>query len=139
MRLIPLLTSLVHSVLGTLYEQMAQLLRKLISSPRNRHSDPLSDTSLDLAYLTPNLIVMSTPASAFPKTLWRNPTVDVRKFLDANHPGAWRVWSLRAEASDYFDHDLDGRGTLPLGPAFLPVCFCSLPCSVSVQRFWLMN
>jgi len=53
---------------------------------------------------------MSTPASAFPQTLWRNPTEDVRKFLDANHPNVWRVWSLRGEGSDYFDHDLDGKG-----------------------------
>jgi len=114
MRLVAFLTPFVQSLARALYEQMAQLLRNLISSPRNRHLDPLSDTSLDLAYLTPNLIVMSTPASAFPKTLWRNPAADVRKFLDANHPGAWRVWSLRAEGSDYFDHDFDGRGTLCL-------------------------
>lgn len=106
-----------HSLLTTLlsplyyfYELFAAMLRKLISSPRNRHSDPLSSTSLDLAYLTPNLIVMSTPASTFPKTLWRNPTEDVRKFLDANHPGKWRVWSLRGEGHDYLDHDLDGKG-----------------------------
>jgi hypothetical protein len=110
MRLVSLLTALLRSLLSPLYTAMAQLLRKLISSPRNRHSDPLSDTSLDLAYLTPNLIVMSTPASSFPTTLWRNPTVDVRKFLDANHLGEWRVWSLRGEGSDYFDHDLDGKG-----------------------------
>jgi len=90
---------------------MAHLLRKIISFPRKRHSDVLSSTSLDLAYLTPNLIVMSTPASSFPKTLWRNPAEDVRKFLDANHPGQWWVWSLRGEGNDYFDHDLDGRGT----------------------------
>ena len=92
---------------------MAQMLRKLISAPRNRHSDVLSSTSLDLAYLTPNLIVMSTPASAFPTTLWRNPIVDVRKFLDANHNGHWRIWSLRGEGNDYLDNDLDGKGILP--------------------------
>ena len=92
---------------------MAQMLRKLISFPRNRHSDELSSTSLDLAYLTPNLIVMSTPASTFPKILWRNPTEDVRKFLDANHSGQWRVWSLRGEGSDYLDDDFDGKGNKP--------------------------
>jgi hypothetical protein len=27
--------------------------------------------------------------------------------------GEWRVWSLRGEGSDYFDHDLDGKGSLP--------------------------
>lgn len=89
---------------------MAQMLRNLVSYHRNRHSDPLSSTSLDLAYLTPNLIVMSTPASTFPKNLWRNPTVDVRKFLDANHSGMWRVWSLRGEANDYLDEEFDGKG-----------------------------
>jgi hypothetical protein len=96
--------------LSQIYAFFAQMLRKLISSPRNRHSDALSSTSLDLAYLTPNLIVMSTPASTFPKNLWRNPTEDVRKFLDANHPGVWRVWSLRGEANDYLDKDLDEKG-----------------------------
>jgi len=85
------------------------MLRKLISSPRNRHNDELSSTSLDLAYLTPNLIVMSTPASSFPKNLWRNPVEDVRKFLDANHKDNWWVWSLRGEGSDYFDKDLEGK------------------------------
>ena len=60
---------------------------------------------------------MSTPASVFPKTLWRNPIEDVRKFLDANHSGKWRVWSLRGEGHDYLDHDLDGKGKphCPLG------------------------
>lgn len=90
------------------------MLRKLVSSPRKRHSDPLSSTSLDLAYLTPNLIVMSTPASSFPQVLWRNPTEDVRRFLEANHPAQWRVWSLRGEGSDYLDTDLDGKGIPPL-------------------------
>jgi hypothetical protein len=98
------------SIFTSIYSSMAQILRKLISSPRNRHSDALSSTSLDLAYLTPNLIVMSTPASTFPNILWRNPTEDVRKFLDANHPGQWKVWSLRGEGRDYLDHDLDGKG-----------------------------
>src|SRR5271170_2271565 len=105
--------SFLLAIFSPIYNLMAQMLRKLISSPRNRHSDALSSTSLDLAYLTPNLIVMSTPASAFPQTLWRNPTEDVRKFLDANHPNVWRVWSLRGEGSDYFDHDLDGKGRIP--------------------------
>jgi hypothetical protein len=116
MRLVSLVTAVLRALLSPLYTAMAQLLRRLISSPRNRHSDALSDTSLDLAYLTPNLIVMSTPASSFPTTLWRNPTVDVRKFLDANHLGEWRVWSLRGEGSDYFDHDLDGKGSPPTFP-----------------------
>ena len=92
---------------------MAQVLRKLVSSPRNRHFDALSSTSLDLAYLTPNLIVMSTPASTFPEILWRNPTEDVRKFLDANHPGQWRIWSVRGEGYDYHDDDFDGKGNEP--------------------------
>ena len=39
--------------------------------------------------------------------------MDVRKFLDANHPGKWRVWSLRGEGHDYLDHDLDGKGMNP--------------------------
>ena len=108
----------MRPLLAAVLSAMAQLLRKLISSPRNRHSDALSDTSLDLAYLTPTLIVMSTPASTFPTTLWRNPTADVRKFLDANHRGEWRVWSLRGEGSDYFDHDLDGKGNHSRLPLF---------------------
>jgi len=55
---------------------------------------------------------MSTPASSFPKTLWRNPAEDVKKFLEANHRDMWRVWSLRGEGSDYLDKDLDGKGML---------------------------
>ena len=89
---------------------LPSMLRKLISAPRNRHADPLSSTSLDLAYLAPNLIVMSTPASSWPQILWRNPAEDVRKFLDANHAGQWRVWALRGEENDYLDKDLDEKG-----------------------------
>lgn len=107
-----MISQFITSLFVDFYTFFAQMLRKLISSPRNRHSDPLSSTSLDLAYLTPNLITMSTPASSFPKTLWRNPAEDVKKFLDANHPDMWRVWSLRGEGSDYLDKDLDGKGML---------------------------
>jgi len=114
-RNVSMITQFLTTLFINLYTFLAQMLRKLISSPRNRHSDPLSSTSLDLAYLTPNLIVMSTPASRFPTTLWRNPADDVKKFLDANHPDMWRVWSLRGEGSDYLDKDLDGKG-MPLHP-----------------------
>lgn len=107
---VSMIPQFISSLFFGFYSFFAQMLRRLISSPRNRHSDPLSSTSLDLAYLTPNLIVMSTPASSFPTTLWRNPAEDVRRFLDANHPDMWRVWSLRGEGSDYLDKDLDGKG-----------------------------
>ena len=107
------------NILTSIYNIFANMLRKLISSPRNRHSDPLSSTSLDLAYLTPNLIVMSTPASTFPKNLWRNPTEDVRRFLNANHGDEWKIWSLRGEANDYLDRDLHDRGSYP--PSHIPL------------------
>ena len=87
-----------------------RMLQQLISYPRNRHIDAASSISLDLAYLTPNLIVMSTPASSFPKTLWRNPTDSVLKFLNANHGESWRIWSFRGEESDYLDKDLNEKG-----------------------------
>ncbi|GAO52425.1 hypothetical protein G7K_6503-t1 [Saitoella complicata NRRL Y-17804] len=85
------------------------LLRTLISSPRIRHHDPLTKTSLDLCHLTPQIIVMSMPAPSFPRTLYRNPLREVQRYLEGTYGERYAVWEFRAEGAEYADEDFRGR------------------------------
>ena len=84
-------------------------VRAIVSSNRTRTNDASTQTSLDLAYITPNIIVMSTPAATFPRTLYRNPVDQVRKFLDHYHKDHYCIFNFRGEGRDYADEAFHGR------------------------------
>ncbi|OLL23317.1 Phosphatidylinositol 3,4,5-trisphosphate 3-phosphatase and dual-specificity protein phosphatase PTEN [Neolecta irregularis DAH-3] len=82
------------------------MIRSLIAHPRIRHTE--DHVSLDLAYITPQIIVMSMPA-AWPKSIYRNSIGDVRSFLDTRHPNQWWIWEFMAEGAGYTNNDMDNR------------------------------
>ncbi|BFZ65380.1 Telomerase protein component 1 [Saitoella coloradoensis] len=96
-------------LLETIMSPLLGLLRTLISSPRIRHHDPHTKTSLDLCHLTPQIIVMSMPAPSFPRTLYRNPLRDVQRYLEGTYGDRYTVWEFRAEGAEYVDEDFGGR------------------------------
>ena len=85
------------------------IVRAIVSSNRTRTNDESTSTSLDLAYITSNIIVMSTPAATFPRTLYRNPVDQVRKFLDHYHRDHYCIFNFRGEGRDYADEAFHGR------------------------------
>ena len=84
-------------------------LRAIVSSNRTRMYDESTSTSLDLSYITDKIIVMSTPATVFPKTMYRNPVVQVRKFLDTHHENHYVIFNFQGEDSDYSNEDFHGN------------------------------
>jgi protein-tyrosine phosphatase len=100
---------MLQNLLTYLYDMVSLLLQKLISYPRNRYAR--NGHSLDLAYITHDIVVMSMPSLRWPETLYRNSLHKVRHFLDSEPSGRtdWRVFDLRAEGAGYEDADLGGR------------------------------
>jgi hypothetical protein len=87
---------------------MATLLRSVIAAPRKQYS--YNDRLLDLAYITPNLIVCSMPADDCIRTWFRLPADDLIEFLRARHGNQWFIWNFRAETYGNYDDDIfEGR------------------------------
>lgn len=82
---------------------MGSFLRSIVASPRVRNDDKGTGTSLDMAYITDTIIVMSLPAPSFPETAYRNPLPQVLTFLDTYHSGKWRIFEFRGEGAGYRD------------------------------------
>lgn len=91
---------------------MKLLLRALVASPKRLYRDPELGLTLDLAYVTPQLIVCSGPVSSYYKSFYRYPVSDLVKFLDHYHgkDGAkWHIWNFRGEGPGYHDDEVAGR------------------------------
>eukprot|EP01060_Flectonema_neradi_P016426 TRINITY_DN23010_c0_g1_i1.p1 TRINITY_DN23010_c0_g1~~TRINITY_DN23010_c0_g1_i1.p1 ORF type:complete len:630 (+),score=65.45 TRINITY_DN23010_c0_g1_i1:48-1937(+) len=72
----------------------ARIGEKTVSSARRRYIAGGYD--LDLTYITERMIAMSWPSLSI-EALYRNKIDDVVKFLDAKHPGTYKVYNLCAE------------------------------------------
>ncbi len=71
---------------------MTNALRTLVSQNRVRFVDEAARLNLDLAYITDRVIAMGYPAQAQSvEVLFRNSASDVKRMLDANHPGCYKV------------------------------------------------
>ncbi|KAK0311589.1 Telomerase protein component 1 [Friedmanniomyces endolithicus] len=113
---------------------MASLLRHLVSSPRL----PSPDTPLDLSYITPSLIATSGPSSTYPRTLYRNPLLDLLRFLNSKHGSQWAIWEFRAEGTGYSDDEVDGGRVQHFPwPDHHPPPFGLVPEIVGSMREWL--
>jgi phosphatidylinositol-3,4,5-trisphosphate 3-phosphatase/dual-specificity protein phosphatase PTEN len=78
-------------------------LKALVSKKKLRFVDGAVD--LDLSYITNQLIAMGYPSHGL-EAWYRNPALDVRRFLEARHGGHFRIWNLcseRAYGPGHFD------------------------------------
>ena len=106
-------------------------MRQMVSQNKIRYQEDGYD--LDLTYITDKIIAMGFPASGL-ESVYRNPMGQVKKFLEAKHPGgAYKVYNLCAEdkhqyASDAFlpgaqttEYEFEDHNALPL-PLLVDLC-----------------
>lgn len=79
------------------------MLRLLVSFPRKTFKDSSTGKKLDLAYITPNLLVTSMPVDDYLRSTYRNSATDLRNYLDKNHKDHWQIWNFRFETSGAYD------------------------------------
>ncbi|CEP61820.1 putative phosphatidylinositol-3,4,5-trisphosphate 3-phosphatase LALA0_S04e01442g [Lachancea lanzarotensis] len=84
------------------------VIKTICSSPINVHKNDLGLT-LDLSYITQQLIVCSYPVISYPKLLYRNSLKDLVSYLTLYHgPGNWKIYNFKVErgSSDYSNENL---------------------------------
>lgn len=86
---------------------MASILRYCVAMPKKQCKTDAG--SLDLAYITPNLIVCSMPTSDVIKGWYRIWLKDLLEFLHQKHNSAWHIWNFQAEPTGYGDHEVFGK------------------------------
>lgn len=82
------------------------MLRFFVSSPRKTFKDTSTGKKLDLAYITPNLLVTSMPADDYLRSTYRNSAADLRDYLDKNHKDHWQIWNFRFETSGAYNDEV---------------------------------
>ncbi|KAG1180278.1 hypothetical protein G6F70_000665 [Rhizopus microsporus] len=70
------------------------LIRRYFSENRRRYVK--GDIDLDLSYITDRVIAMSYPGEGI-EGYYRNSYIEVKKFLDDQHVGHYKVYNLRSE------------------------------------------
>ncbi|KAG5419492.1 TEP1 [Candida metapsilosis] len=82
------------------------LIRSIIASPKQLHYDSNLNLYLDLAYITPQLIVSSAPTTTYLESWYRYPLTDLIIYLEANHGHNWHLFNFRGEDPGYTDEDV---------------------------------
>lgn len=108
---------------------MASILRYCVAGPKKQYFT--GSSTLDLAYITPNLIVCSMPTSDCIKGFYRIWLPDLLAFLEDKHTGNWRIWNFQTEKSGYGDGEVGGRVEHFGFPDHHPPPFEMLPAIVS--------
>ncbi|EMR11511.1 hypothetical protein PNEG_00524 [Pneumocystis murina B123] len=88
-----------------LFKFVLHSIRSRVSFPRTRFYDERNGVSLDLAYITDRIIVMSAPTLLFPKRIYRNNLKDVLRFLEQRHSENWVIFEFCKEGTGYSDKD----------------------------------
>ncbi|GCF00316.1 telomerase protein component 1 [Zygosaccharomyces mellis] len=84
------------------------LLKSIYATPLNVHKNK-SGLTLDLSYITDQIIVCSYPVTRYPKLMYRNSLEDLVTFLNTQHgPKNWKIYNFKIERgrSDYQDEEL---------------------------------
>lgn len=98
--------------------------------------NPLANLASNL-FLT--VIATSGPASAYPKRVYRNPTDELVRWLDKQHPDQWYIWEFRAEGTGYPDEEVHNRIHHFPFPDHHPPPFAVIPQLVASMRNWLLD
>ena len=84
---------------------MVSILRQIVAFPLSWHPQ----YNLDFCYITPQIIVTSSPSSTYPQRAYRNPDDKLVEFLDNKHGKDWAIWEFRAEGTGYSDDKMYKR------------------------------
>ena len=77
--------------------------RKAVSKDKNRYEE--GTYSLDLVYLFPRLIICGFPAAGM-EHIWRNPRLEVKRFLEEKHPGNYFMFNFCVEPGRCYPHEI---------------------------------
>jgi hypothetical protein len=81
--------------------------RKAVSGSKRRYEK--NGFSIDLTYLSPRIIVHGFPSTGI-EHMYRNPRYEVKRFLDTNHPGHFKVYNFCCEPGRGYNPEIfDGR------------------------------
>lgn len=87
---------------------MASIIRYCTAAPKKQFFT--GSSTLDMAYITPNLIVCSMPTSNVIKGWYRIWLKDLLAYLNEKHGYSnWRIWNLQAEQTGYGDEEVGGK------------------------------
>lgn len=76
------------------------VFRALMTVPK--HTSKTPNSTLDLSYITPQLVVSGGPTDSKHRAVFRDNVAHVVAYLDLKHGrGNWHVWNLRAEGEGY--------------------------------------
>lgn len=87
------------------------MLKTLVALPR-RKLQTESGSILDIAYVTPQLIVCSMPADEGLRSWYRTSATELAQYLEAHHGDNWHIWNLQeAHEIGYADTTFSGKVT----------------------------
>lgn len=100
----PLPMHTVSQKLGSFFcnhcRRMVHFIKAVVATPKRTFKS--STATLDLAYITPRLIVAAGPTDTSTKAVFRDNIAHVVAHLDKAHGrGNWHVWNLRGEGPGY--------------------------------------
>lgn len=98
----------IRGPMGNLHLNPKKFVRTLYAIPFNVENSS-SESSLDISYITPNLLVCSYPVTKYPKLLYRNGLDEIVEYLNKHHgKGTWKIFNFKVEknGSDYDDIDI---------------------------------
>ena len=77
--------------------------RKAVSKDKNRYEE--GSFSLDLVYLFPRLIICGFPSAGL-EHMYRNPRLEIKRFLEERHPGNYFVFNFCVEPGRCYPHEI---------------------------------
>lgn len=119
---------------------MASYLRRLAAVPRKQLVDSKTGELLDLAYVTPNIIVTSMPTTVGFRSAYRTPAKVLKSYLERNHASNWHIFNFQAEHPlEYQDYVFEKRVTRFPFPDHLPPPFELIPTAVDAIHKYLQE
>ncbi|KAI5970177.1 TEP1 [Candida margitis] len=97
---------MIACVIGSYMKLVKSLIRSIIASPKQLHYDSNLNLYLDLAYITPQLIVSSAPTTTYLESWYRYPLDDLLNYLETNHNSHWHLFNFRGEDPGYKDEEV---------------------------------
>lgn len=112
------------------------LIRSIIASPKQLHYDSNLNLYLDLAYITPQLIVSSAPTTTYLESWYRYPLTDLITYLETNHKQHWHLFNFRGEDPGYKDEDVRYKVShYPFPDHYPPTMLYLIDATTEVDQF----
>ncbi|RCK65566.1 Phosphatidylinositol 3,4,5-trisphosphate 3-phosphatase and dual-specificity protein phosphatase PTEN [Candida viswanathii] len=112
------------------------LIRSLVASPKRPYYDTDTKLQLDLAYVTPNVIVTSAPVSSYLESWYRYPLDDLLVYLKSKHGDNWHLFNFRGEGAGYSYEQVSGKVShYPFPDHYPPTMEIMIGCVSEMAQF----